>query len=184
MLCEQELEILRRMSLGLHPISGAPLPDDHILNSPPVMRALHAAIAALNADRARQAAFAAPRARSTGKLNAGRAWTQADVETLEALFLSGASMREMCAQLHRRERGVRRQLTYLGHIECGDGPRFGQMWTRAEDDQLRKMYDERRKLDEIAREMRRSQNAIYCRMQKRGLYGAEFGYPAPEERKK
>ena len=48
-----------------------------------------------------------------GQLNAGRPWTEADLQQLQALHAQGVSIEEICKQLQRRPRGVERQLALL-----------------------------------------------------------------------
>ena len=96
----------------------------------------------------------------------------------------------ICAMLQRRERGVQKQLAHLGLIESKKNAsktpspgleRAGQRWTREEDAQLKNLFSEKLPIAEIAAEMQRSDYAIYCRMEKLQLFGAEYGYPPNEE---
>lgn len=178
-------EILQAMLDGSDPVTGEILPPEHICNYPEVIRALHIAIASISDDRHSPAEV-----RKNSKLNAGRAWTSGDSAQLESLFKSGATMDEMCRQLQRRERVIKRQLAMLGLIESSEKPakapipgleRAGRVWTSEEDMLLRKLHSDKRPISEIAAEMRRSRYSIFCRMEKLELYGEEYGYPILDE---
>lgn len=185
MTAAEAREILQAMLDGADPVTGEILPQEHICNYPEVMRALQMAISSMADVR-----HASAKVRKNGRLNAGRVWTVGDISELELLFSAGAAMDEMCRQLQRRERGVKKQLAALGLIENSEKPakaaipgleRAGRVWTREEEDLLRKLHSEKRPISEIAAEMRRSQYSIFCRMEKLALYGEEYGYPFPDE---
>lgn len=178
-------EILQAMLDGADPVTGEILPQEHICNYPEVMRALQMAISSMAGAR-----HASAKVRKNGRLNAGRAWTAGDISELKLMFSSGATMDEICRQLQRRERGVKRQLAAIGLIEIDEKPakaltpgleRAGRAWTREEETLLRKLHSEKRPISEIAAKMRRSQYSIFCRMEKLGLYGEKYGYPFPDE---
>ena len=184
---ERAMEILQLMADGVDPVTGEVLGADHLCNSPEVIRALNAAIHILSMSSHRncQQSSCSPQG-----LNAGRAWTNEDLCELERLYQAGLPMKELCQKLQRREKGILRQLNYLGLIKTekkssGDPvrglKRAGLPWIREEDDRLQALYAEKRPISEIASEMQRSEYSIYCRMQRQGLYGAEYGYPEKEE---
>lgn len=182
---EAAQEILKIMAKGIDPITGEILPDDHLCNYPEVARALCLAIQSLSTD---SPINALPVNKKNGKLNAGRPWTKEDLLQLEQLYHAGASMDTICQQLQRRERGVQKQLEYLGlnHTAAStakpshDLERAGQRWTREEDILLNDLYIEKWSIQEIASEMHRSEYSIFCRMEKLKLYGEEYGYPAKD----
>ena len=179
---ETAREILQIMAKGINPITGEILPDDHLCNYPEVARALCLAIQSLSVD---SPVTDLPVNKKNGKLNAGRPWTKEDLRELEQLYLAGASMDDICKQLQRRERGVQKQLEYLGlrHTtseisnSSSRPAKAGQRWTREEDILLTDMYTHRYPISEIASEMQRSEYSIFCRMEKLELYGEENGYP-------
>lgn len=177
-------EIIQAMLDGADPVTGEILPPEHLCNYPEVIDALHIAMAYMPDKKPSPGKF------RKGRLNAGRPWTAGDISELESLFKSGAAMDEMCRRLQRRERGVKRKLATLGLIESGEMPakapipgleRAGRAWTGEEEALLRKLHSDKRPIPEIAAEMRRSRYSIYCRMEKLGLYGEEYGYPMPDE---
>lgn len=103
-----------------------------------------------------------------------------DRDALAALSRSGASMETMCEKLHRRQRGVERQLRDMGlplPSTKKDARRAGTVWTEEDEEQLRKLYRLRRPVEEMARKLQRSVRAVYIRMKRLGLYGDEAGYP-------
>ena len=182
---ETAQEILQIMAKGIDPITGEILPEEHLCNYPEVARALCLAIQSLSAD---SLVTNLPINKKNGKLNAGRPWTKEDLFELEQLYLSGASMDIICKHLQRRERGVQKQLEYLGlrHTtsEISNSSslpaKAGQRWTREEDNLLTDMYAQRCPISDIASQLQRSEYSIFCRMEKLGLYGEEYGYPAKD----
>lgn len=168
--------ILLQMLDGLDPTTGEVLPPDHLLNDATVIRALHTAVLALT-DISHP--VRAPVNRN-GRLNAGRAWTEMDRDALAVLSRSGASMEMMCEKLHRRWRGVERQLRDMGlplPPAREAAKRAGSLWTEEDEEQLRKLYRLRRPVEEMARKLQRSVRAVCIRMERLGLYGDEAGYP-------
>ena len=182
MTTDRAAEILRCMANGVDPITGEILEENHLCNSPEVIRALCTAIRAMsNVDEA----DASRVVRKNGKLNAGRPWTDADLDALKRMYRDGDSMDQICAKLHRRERGVLKQLERLGLTRNAATPspgpeRAGQRWTQEEDDLLNKLYSEKWPIEGMAARMQRSDYAIYCRMEKLQLFGAAYGYPPNE----
>ena len=181
---EQARNILGIIMQGIDPVTGEILPEDHFCNQPDVMRALHLAIVALT-DRQELDQTESPK-----KLSAGRPWTDDDLMVLKKLYMAGTSMEEICRALERRERGVNRQLVYLGLIEEDAQParevtpgleRAGQRWNLEEDQTLERMFMNRAPIKEIAEELHRTEYSIFCRMEKRGLYGDAEGYPIKED---
>lgn len=181
---ERASRILNVILQGIDPVTGEILPEDHFCNQPDVLRALHLAISALA--ESQQSAKPAP----DPKRNAGRAWTREDNEALRRLYQSGVSMDEICQLLQRRVRGVNRQLEYLGLIdESAPIPRradstlsrAGQRWNQDEDQRLERMFTAREPIERIAEALCRTPYAVFCRMEKQGLFGDVEGYPIKEE---
>ena len=183
MTTDRATEILRCMANGIDPITGEILEEDHLCNSPEVVRALctaiHSMSGANDADTSRAV-------RKNGKLNAGRPWTDADLDALKRMYQDGDSMACICEKLQRRERGVLKQLERLGLTQNAKAPslgleRAGQRWTEEEDALLKNLYSEKWSIARMAARMQRSEYAIYCRIEKLQLFGAEYGYPPNEE---
>lgn len=179
--------IFQSLLNGIDPVTGEILPYDHLCRSPQVSQALSLAFSVLTGV---SAYFNASAALKGDKLHAGRSWSQEELAALERMYCAGIPMDEICQRLQRREQGVKRQLAYLGLTEQAQPPgqeagqgvsRAGSPWTRAEDVLVEEMYRKREPISHIAAAVRRSEYAIFCRMEKLGLYGEEWGYP-PEEK--
>lgn len=177
---EQASKILGVILQGIDPVTGEILPEDHFCNQPDVLRALHLAILALTEGQGQ------PHEEPSKKPNAGRPWTNEDLTALKKLYLAGTSMEEICKALARRERGINRQLIYLGLVK--EEPQFmrevipgyeraGQRWNWEEDQKLERMFKDQMPIKEMAEELHRTEYSIFCRMEKRGLYGDLEGYP-------
>lgn len=186
MTSERAREILRCMANGVDPITGEILEADHLCNSPEVIRAIFAAIQAMSGS---EETNASTNDRKDGKLNAGRKWTQEDLDELKRMHQNGEPMEQICARLQRNERSVLKQLTRLGLRENANSSgrpitpgleRAGQRWTQEEDARLRALHAEKAPIERISERMQRSEYAIYCRMEKLQLFETECGYP-PEE---
>ena len=171
---ERAREIIELMLDGIDPLTGEMLPDGHLCCYAEVGEALKAAISALGGTPSSEAL---PVNKKNGKLNAGRPWSEEDNKMLAQLFASGAAIDEMCAKLQRRERGLTRQLAYLGLTQPDNrrtGPsNAGRLWTAADEDIVVSYYTSGRSVSEIAAHMQRSEYAIVCRLQKLDLMSTE-----------
>ena len=172
--------LLETLMDGVNPITGELLPEDHVCHEPAVLRALHKALVALrNSDDMPVDDTAL--VNRNGKLNAGRPWTQKDLDWLKQLHEAGASMEEMCHLLQRRKRGIERQLAYLGLTDTDDArvavnskrPRAGTPWTAEDDKVLWDLWQQGESEEQIAKELQRSSYAIHCRMERLGMLEPE-----------
>ena len=178
--------LLEALMDGIDPITGEVLPEDHVCQEPAVLRALHKALAALRNSDDMADDDAAPVNRN-GRLNAGRPWTQKDLDWLKQLHGAGASMDEMCHLLQRRKRGVEKQLIYLGLMgRSGESiadnpkrPRAGTPWTAEDDKKLWDMWEQGESEEQIAGVLQRSAYAIYCRMERLGMLTPEDAEAQP-----
>lgn len=191
---ERAIEILEALLDGADPLTGEVLPRDHVCQEADVMRALHAAVLALqdwDAD--------APEIRAhpelytkRGRLNAGRPWTEEDCRQLISLHLENTPMEDMCRLLQRRPRGVRNQLIYLGLTPPEDAPPMregrkhpvqtdqrGKPWTRDDHEWLMAAWAEGCTVAEMAAHLGRTPHAIRLRLEKEGKY--EGGLTADDE---
>lgn len=177
--------LLETLMNGIDPITGELLPEDHVCQEPDVLRALHRALMAL---RSCGDAPAEPsRVSQSGKLNAGRPWTQEDQDRLKQLHEAGTSMEEMCRLLQRRKRGVTNQLIYLGLADSDrprtavnpKHPRAGTPWSAEDDQTLWRMWKQGKTEAQIARELQRSEYAIHCRVERFGMTDSEDGEVEP-----
>lgn len=130
--------------------------------------------------------------KKNGRLNAGRPWTDADCARLKEMFFDGAEIDEICTRLQRRRRGVESKLYALGLLGASklSRPRkqqppglekHGMPWSANDDSVLREMFDKRRPVSEMARELHRSDYAVYCHMERLGMTGDVDGYPKAAE---
>ena len=188
----QEAEaILRALYSGADPDTGELLPDGHLLCSCDVREALGLALQLMAA----HAGDGHVQVNRSGRLNAGRTWTQEDLAELRTLYEGGVSIEEIARLTHRRPRGVRLQLNLM----AGGGARRSERveipvrllpaaeadpppppapprypnsrhpWTEADDALLTTLYREGRNLETLARQFGRSQRGIWARLRKLGL---------------
>lgn len=172
--------LLETLMDGVNPMTGELLPEDHVCHEPAVLRALHRALVALrNSDDMPVDDIAL--VNRNGKLNAGRPWTQKDLDWLKQLHEAGASMEEMCHLLQRRKRGIEKQLIYLGLVdkageiaqEDSKRSRAGTPWTAEDDRLLWDLWKKGESDTQIAGKLRRSSYAIHCRMERLGMLEPE-----------
>lgn len=178
--------LLETLMDGIDPITGELLPEDHVCHEPAVLRALHKALTALRDSDDMPGDDAAPVNRN-GRLNAGRPWTQQDLDRLKQLYGAGASMEEMCRSLQRRKRGIERQLVYLGLTDRkgetaaseSRRSRAGTPWTAEDDKTLWNLWQQGEAEARIAQKLQRSAYAIHCRMEKLGMLNPEDAEAQP-----
>ena len=94
---EEAVVILKLLLDGVDPETGEIFEKGHVCLNPQVMRALHTAIIELTAPKATalQTNASFPVTQS-GRLNAGRPWTDADDEELEQLYHAAARIYKIC----------------------------------------------------------------------------------------
>lgn len=188
----QEAEaILRALHSGADPDTGELLPDGHLLCSCDVREALGIALRVMS----QQATQGHVQVNRSGRLNAGRTWTQEDLAELRTLYEGGVSIEEIARLTHRRPRGVRLQLNLMAgggarrseRVEIPERlvpaaeadappppapPRYPNSrhpWTESDDALLTTLYREGRDLETLARQFGRSQRGIWARLRKLGL---------------
>ncbi|MFO0904285.1 MAG: hypothetical protein U0939_14880 [Pirellulales bacterium] len=103
--------LLELLALGIDPTTEQPLPSDHLLHSPPLIRALFLGAAAL-ARKSWQADAAAEPAPQ-----AGRTWSTDDDARLIAQFEAGTQIANLAEQLGRTQRAIAARLVRLGKIQ-------------------------------------------------------------------
>ncbi len=105
-------ETLKALIQGLDPRTGEALPSDSVLQRAEVLRALLAAVAALERSAARA------QRRSLLPANVGRAWTGEEEDNLVAAFRAGETP-EAIARRHRRTlRAIEARLERLGLLSA------------------------------------------------------------------
>lgn len=178
--------ILEKLFEGVHPVTGEVFVEDHVCNDPQVMRALHRAIAVLNAQPI--AAEAAKTARQNHE-NSKKPWTQEEDVYLRNACQQEIPLEEICAELRRSGQSVRYRLIYLGLADrsiLGDSryPETGHdhqglPWYPEEDERLTALYRDGHKPKALSAAMKRSVNSIMCRLEKLGLIESRYEYTAP-----
>lgn len=187
----QAVDILHLLKDAIDPSTGEVLPQDHFLRGAEVQDALQTAIEKVEAGMA-------PEGREKSKLNAGRPWTQSELDDLRSLYEGGVSVADIARMTQRRERGVRLQLNLMAGggarrddrvavpdvIEARSlaemapatparGPVNSQHpWTAENDANLVKWFGEGNTPAQLAGAFGRSVYAIERRLQKLGLLDA------------
>lgn len=106
------LTIIRALADGVDPFTGEVFPEDSVYQHPQVVRALFAAVQALEYQEKRR-----ERERNLPR-NAGTPWTAEEDERLSQAFDSGKSIKEL-AQFHERTHGaIQARLVKLGKLEA------------------------------------------------------------------
>lgn len=105
------IEIFRKLEAGFNPYTGERLPPLDLYTNQVTLKALHAAIYALEKVQAEM-----PK-EFKGPLRHGRPWTKEEDRQLAKAFKSGKSI-NLLANMHRRaEGGIRARLEKLGIID-------------------------------------------------------------------
>jgi hypothetical protein len=123
------LTVLNALAEGVHPSTGEVFPPDCPYHSPEIVRALYAAMRALEGgvpprpaqppDRSRPEAARAER-REGSPANAGKPWSMEEDRQLLVEFDSGKTLKE-CAVLHQRTfAGIEARLEKLGRLDAAD----------------------------------------------------------------
>ncbi len=101
-------QILQALVQGFDPVTGAELPADTVVQHAEVIRALLAAIAALEADALRT------RRRAQLPGNVGRPWSSEEEERLSAAFRAGEALPAIAARHRRTVAAIEARLERLG----------------------------------------------------------------------
>lgn len=103
--------LLQALAAGIDPHSGESFPSDSPYQHPDVIRALYAALEALNTSGAKRIPAQRP-----APSNAGKPWSREEDERLLAAFASGASLESLAAQHGRSRTGVEARLAKHGKL--------------------------------------------------------------------
>ncbi len=160
-------QILFQLIQEIDPVTGEILPDDHVIHELKVHQALVTALDHLSPEDPPEDN---PWIRKNGKLHAGCPWTEEDNQELLELAAQGIPMEIIARRMSRRVRGVNNQLTLLRQDEGNAPARRGRPWLPQDDDTLQWMAEEGRNMEEMARELGRSEVAIEYRLKRLGLY--------------
>lgn len=104
----RHLAILEALADGVHPFTGEELPDENLYQNAKVLRALLAAMEALERAGTREARQAALPSK------AGNPWSEEEDHVLVARFEEGTSFRELAKEHGRTAGAVKSRLTKLG----------------------------------------------------------------------
>ncbi|MRD47789.1 hypothetical protein [Caenimonas koreensis] len=107
-------QIIDTLAQGIHPVTGAALPDDSPYNAPPVIRALVVVSKALDVPFPHVPVKVLPP-------NAGKPWTEADDQALVVAFDAGVDTKAIMAKLGRTRFSVEARLVKLGKLQARDG---------------------------------------------------------------
>jgi hypothetical protein len=119
-------QILQALVQGFDPVSGAELTAGSVVQQAEVIRALLAAITALEGE--------AERARRRAQLprNVGRPWNDAEEARLAAAFHGGDALPAIAAKHHRTVAAIESRLERLGLITAEQRTTRNRYVTRAE----------------------------------------------------
>ena len=109
------LETLRRLADGIDIQSGQPLPEDSQFNHPDAIRALFAAIEALEAASKKDAD------KKQLPPMAGGKWDEAENTRLVEGFEAGTSVEDLAAAHQRTTGAIRSRLVKMGYFEQLEG---------------------------------------------------------------
>jgi len=110
----QAKNVLQDLIRGVHPATGADLPPDAVLHDATVIRALLAALAALDANVAREAR------RQSLPPSIGKPWSEEEKQQLIGEFESGMP-KEAIAKTHGRTlRAIESRLEVMGLISAAE----------------------------------------------------------------
>lgn len=191
MTIQEAASVLRALQNGVDPDTGEILADDHLLRTASVREALGLALQLMAA----HAGDGRVQVNRSGRLNAGRTWTQEDLAELRTLYEGGVSIEEIARLTHRRPRGIRLQLNLMAGGGARRSERVGiperlipaaeadappppapprypnsrHPWTEADDTLLTALYREGWELETLARQFGRSQRGIWARLHTLGL---------------
>ena len=106
---QEALKIIKLLSEGIDPLTGEELPREHLLNQGNCVRALVAAVTALE--------IPDPKTSKDKPKNHGKPWTkEADIEIRE-LFKKGMPVGKLAPHFSRSKSGIKARLIFLGLIE-------------------------------------------------------------------
>lgn len=176
---EEAIRILENLHDGIDPVTGEVLSEGNVLEQAPVMRAIYMAIVAL-----RQGTFCDNPLEDLwinidGGLNKTRSWTDAEDKLLVELYRNGMTIEQLADKLIRKQRGIKDRLSALDVLnppreKIKGFERAGEQWLEDEDEQLITFIKHGVPVEIIAKEMRRSDYGIVCRMEKLGFEVTRF----------
>lgn len=191
---ERAAEILEMLLEGIHPLTKEPLPNDSIINTPTVMRAIYRAVHSLH-----HLQMEAPRSHITPPsppnpyAKSGMPWTQEDEAQLIRLFSENADLSKMEKALQRTDGAIIARLEKLQLIpsrrkrSSSNKPRRlprldlptnrNVPWTITDDEILEMMFFDNAPLWHIADKLGRSTPAILLRLRHLNFIDDQTTYP-------
>lgn len=113
---QQAIRILRALANGIHPATGESFAADSPYQHPDTVRALFAAVGALEAARAPDAGRRKPPASLPA--NTGSRWTPEEEERLAQGFDAGRSVEELARELNRTRAAIEARLVRIGKLDA------------------------------------------------------------------
>ncbi len=107
---ETALVVIRPLADGVDPLSGEELPAESLYQNPQVVRALTAAVSALENERSRM------RRQERLPKNAGLPWSSEEDDSLARSFDEQKSLGELAALHHRSAAAIKARLIKLGKL--------------------------------------------------------------------
>ncbi|MCB2228527.1 MAG: hypothetical protein KQH53_17760 [Desulfarculaceae bacterium] len=105
----ETIKVVRLLSEGVDPTTGEVLPEDHLINRPQIIRALHHVREILQN----------PALTSDRPANQGKPWSEVEDAELTQAFRRGDKIKDMAAAHQRSSGGIRSRLVKLGLIDPG-----------------------------------------------------------------
>ena len=179
MRIETAKQLLQTLLEGENPETGEVLPEEHVLHNEDIQEALRLALGRMPGPKDRDN----PLVTRSGRLNAGRVWTESDVEELRRLLAEGLTLAQIARRTDRRVRGIRRKIERIKAQEeaaarrkeiededaAGTGSRWGKRWTAEEERKATALLVEEKCIEDIAESIRRSPRGVWMHMQQMGL---------------
>ena len=106
---QEALRIIRLLSEGFDPLIGEQLPREHLVNQGDCVRALAAAVTALETFE--------PKSIKHKPKNHGKPWTKEDDIEIRAMFEEGMPVGKLAPHFSRSRSGIKARLVLLGLIE-------------------------------------------------------------------
>ena len=109
----EPIEIIKKLTCGIHPINNTPLPADSVCHTPEVVKSLFHAINALERDAARE------RRAANQPANSGKPWSKEEDEKLLSAFEQGSSTKLLASSHGRSISAIISRLMKHGKVAEG-----------------------------------------------------------------
>jgi len=115
---QEAVRILDLLAQGIDPDSGGLLPQDSVVHSAAVIRALFLASRALGAQPNAAITSLSEKDKDPSLTQAGKPWTEEEAQRLLVAFDAGTPMDELARSHGRTKGGIRSRLVRLGRLEA------------------------------------------------------------------